>query len=326
MKLYQCACGMLSKTKSSASTSARQSGVMTATLPLAGLSVRRTVNVSPSQAVALVREDITNDRPLGRVYNIVQHPSIAPPFLDETTLVDCNGKTNIPPFQRVLNAFAIPYRVVHDADANNPTAAAENAAIAALLPVGPLHTIHQLRPDDHIPQTIAHAEGMDIARLDVAIDAEAKAVALTLSQVSASDVAHNLEHSLEVQLPFLQQSLASFNVVPLLVADRDPLHVSAVLERWWDADDALIVVSTDLSHFLDYAAARRHDGDTDAAIMAFKPQVIGPEEACGCHALNGLLALAGQRHASIERLALCNSGDTAGTRDRVVGYASYALH
>lgn len=73
-------------------SSARQSGVMTATLPLAGLSVRRTVNVSPSQAVALVREDITNDRPLGRVYNIVQHPSIAPPFLDETTLVDCNGR------------------------------------------------------------------------------------------------------------------------------------------------------------------------------------------------------------------------------------------
>lgn len=73
-------------------SSTRQSGVMTATLPLAGFSVRRTVRLSPSQSVALVREDITNDRPLGRVFNIVQHPSIAPPFLDESTLVDCNGR------------------------------------------------------------------------------------------------------------------------------------------------------------------------------------------------------------------------------------------
>lgn len=144
--------------------------------------------------------------------------------------------------------------------------------------------------------------------------------------LGTSDAAHAQEHSLEVQLPFLQQTLARFSVVPLLVAERDPQRLGAVLEAWWDDDEALIVVSTDLSHFLPYAAAQRHDQATDASIMMLEPYAIGPEEACGCHALNALLAFARTRHAAIERLALCNSGDTAGSRDRVVGYASYALH
>lgn len=140
------------------------------------------------------------------------------------------------------------------------------------------------------------------------------------------DRAHADEHSLEVHLPFLQHVLGAFSLVPALVGEMAPAALAACLRPWWDDARTLVVVSTDLSHFLDYAGARARDGTTDRAIMALDPAPIGPEQACGCRPLNGLLYLAGEVGASIERLALCNSGDTAGDRARVVGYAAYALH
>ncbi|MCB1750031.1 MAG: AmmeMemoRadiSam system protein B [Gammaproteobacteria bacterium] len=160
---------------------------------------------------------------------------------------------------------------------------------------------------------------------DVAIDTVAARELVASGAVEYADAAHVPEHSLEVQLPFLQTVLGEFTLLPLLVGDLPPAAVAALLAPWWDAEDALVVVSTDLSHFLDYDTARTVDGDTDAAIRAFDPSRIDPTRACGCRALNGLLHLAAARAAGIERLALCNSGDTAGSRDRVVGYAAYAL-
>ncbi|MGE0485739.1 MAG: AmmeMemoRadiSam system protein B [Gammaproteobacteria bacterium] len=160
---------------------------------------------------------------------------------------------------------------------------------------------------------------------DVAVDTAAAQTLVSSGVVEYVDAAHVPEHSLEVQLPFLQTVLGEFTLLPLLIGDLPPAAVAGLLAPWWDRDDTLTVVSTDLSHFLDYDTARAVDGDTDRAILALDPRRIDPGRACGCRALNGLLHLAATRAASIERLALCNSGDTAGGHDRVVGYAAYAL-
>lgn len=146
------------------------------------------------------------------------------------------------------------------------------------------------------------------------------------ADITINDAAHAPEHSIEVQLPFLQTVLGEFTLLPVLVAEPSSARLAALLAPYWERDDTLLVISTDLSHFLDYAAAQRRDGESDASIMQLDASRIGPEQACGCHALNGLLRLAAQRAAHIERLALCNSGDTAGDHARVVGYAAYALH
>jgi AmmeMemoRadiSam system protein B len=160
---------------------------------------------------------------------------------------------------------------------------------------------------------------------DVALDADAVAEVAARPAVGYADRAHVPEHSLEVQLPFLQTVLARFTIVPLLVGAVPAAQVAQAIAPWWDAEDSLIVVSTDLSHYLDYDAARASDARTDAAIMALDPATIGPDDACGAYALRGLLHLAHGRGATIERLMCCNSGDTAGDRTRVVGYAAYAL-
>jgi len=160
----------------------------------------------------------------------------------------------------------------------------------------------------------------------VALDVATVSAWATQCDVEVNDAAHAPEHSIEVQLPFLQSVLDGFDILPVLVADPSPLRLAEMLAPYWERDDTLIVISTDLSHFLDYDQARRRDSDTDATIMALDATGIGPEQACGCRPLNGMLELAAQRAAHIERLALCNSGDTAGGHDRVVGYAAYALH
>ena len=161
---------------------------------------------------------------------------------------------------------------------------------------------------------------------DLALDVAAIAHWATELDVAINDVAHGPEHSIEVQLPFLQTVLGDIDLLPVLVADPSPARLAQLLAPCWEREDTLIIISTDLSHFLDYEQARRRDGETDAAIMSLDATRIGPEQACGCRPLNGLLELAAQRAAHIERLALCNSGDTAGSHDRVVGYAAYALH
>lgn len=160
----------------------------------------------------------------------------------------------------------------------------------------------------------------------VAVDRAAVTRFESHAGVQPSDAAHAREHALEVQLPFLQATFGEIAIVPLLVGEVAPDALADLLEPWWRDEDSLLLVSTDLSHFLDYAAALRRDGATDATIRALDAFAIGPEQACGCRALNGLLALAARHDARIERLALCNSGDTAGDRERVVGYASYVLH
>jgi len=139
------------------------------------------------------------------------------------------------------------------------------------------------------------------------------------------DAAHEQEHSLEVHLPFLQKILDDFTLIPILVGDAEPEQVAALLNELWGGDETLIVISSDLSHFLDYETACKTDSETTQLIEHFEYNKIGSSQACGCMPLRGLLKLAQNKNMSIQTLDLCNSGDTAGSKDRVVGYGAYAL-
>jgi AmmeMemoRadiSam system protein B len=143
--------------------------------------------------------------------------------------------------------------------------------------------------------------------------------------VVVNDRAHAREHSLEVQLPFLQRALETFTLLPLVVGACTPDAVAAVLDRVWGGPETLIVVSTDLSHYEDHASAARHDRATADAIVARDVGAIGPYDACGAFPLRGLLAAATVRAIDPVELDLRSSGDTAGPRDRVVGYGAFAL-
>lgn len=159
----------------------------------------------------------------------------------------------------------------------------------------------------------------------VALDASALAGVARLPQVRRSDPAHAFEHSLEVQLPFLQRVLGSFLLVPLVVGDAEPEEVDEVLEALWGGRETLVVVSSDLSHYLDYETARRLDAQTTRAIEALAPESLDPDRACGCIPVQGLL-LAARRHGLHARAVdVRSSGDTAGPKDRVVGYGAYAF-
>ena len=127
-----------------------------------------------------------------------------------------------------------------------------------------------------------------------------------------------------MQLPFLQTVLGDFSLVPFAVGDATPGEVSEVIDLLWGGDETLIVVSSDLSHYHRYAEARSTDRATGEAILAFSSH-LDHEQACGATPINGLLIAARRRGLAVELLDLRNSGDTAGDRNRVVGYASFAF-
>ena len=159
---------------------------------------------------------------------------------------------------------------------------------------------------------------------EVELDAAALAKLDELPQVVRSNRAHDREHSIEVQLPFLQALLGEFSLVPLVVGDADAEAVAQVLELLWGGDETLIVISSDLSHYLPYEQAQAADRATVQRILRLDAG-LATHEACGAAAINGAL-LAARRHRLAPRLlALCNSGDTAGERDRVVGYGAIAF-
>jgi AmmeMemoRadiSam system protein B/AmmeMemoRadiSam system protein A len=143
--------------------------------------------------------------------------------------------------------------------------------------------------------------------------------------VRVSDAAHAEEHCLEVHLPFLHAVLGEVSIVPILVGDAAPADVAAVLERLWDGPQTRIVVSSDLSHYLAYDAARDLDEKTCRAIEALDGDAIAYEQACGRTPIRGMLAASRRRGLTVQTLDLRNSGDTAGDRRRVVGYGAWAL-
>jgi hypothetical protein len=160
---------------------------------------------------------------------------------------------------------------------------------------------------------------------DVPLDRSAITELLNLPYVNSLDEAHAQEHSLEVQLPFLQTVLPEFSLLPIVTGKASAEQVAAVLDRFWDDDETLLVISSDLSHYHDYATARGIDKFTSHLIETLQYQQLTPEMACGVVAVSGLLYLLKQRTLSIKTIDLRNSGDTAGDKQRVVGYGAYVV-
>lgn len=193
------------------------------------------------------------------------------------------------------------------------------ATVSRVVLVGPAHRV-ALRG---VAASSADAFATPLGR--VPVDREGVAQALSVPGVAINDLAHRDEHCLEVQLPFLATVLDRFALVPLLVGDDPDNACAAVLDRLWGGPETLIVISSDLSHYHDYDTARAIDRRTCQAIVAMKGADIGREQACGRAAIRAALSVAGRRGLAVETVALCNSGDTAGPRDRVVGYGAWAL-
>jgi AmmeMemoRadiSam system protein B len=158
----------------------------------------------------------------------------------------------------------------------------------------------------------------------IQVDSEAAKIIAHLPQVVVSPQAHAQEHSLEVQLPFLQTVLTDFKLLPLAVGMSTAEEVAEVLELLWGGDETLIVISSDLSHYLPYDMAKRVDGVTVQSVLDLT-HGISHEQACGATPINGLLLSARRHHLAPHLLDLRNSGDTAGPRDGVVGYAAFAF-
>tara|TARA_B100000745_G_scaffold229615_1_gene153975 strand:+ start:1110 stop:1919 length:810 start_codon:yes stop_codon:yes gene_type:complete len=161
----------------------------------------------------------------------------------------------------------------------------------------------------------------------IALDEALIAKLAKRGDIIINDAPHLREHSLEVQLPLIQLALDSdIKLVPLVVGDVPPERVSTLLDSILEQHpDTLVIVSTDLSHFHSYGEANLIDQKTTRKIIALDTSVE-PQEACGCRPLNGLLLWAREKHLDVDEVARCNSGDTAGTRDRVVGYGAYVVH
>ncbi len=160
---------------------------------------------------------------------------------------------------------------------------------------------------------------------EVRVDSELAERVEGLPQVSVSPSAHAQEHSLEVEIPFLQLLFEDFSLLPLVVGDASSREVAEVLDAVWGGEETRIVVSSDLSHYLPYDDARSADLSSAEKILALD-SVLNPSDACGAFCVNGLLASARARGLGCELLDLRNSGDTAGDRDRVVGYGAFAFY
>lgn len=185
-----------------------------------------------------------------------------------------------------------------------------------------------LGPSHHVPlrgMAVPGSSSFETPLGRIPLDIDGVRRAAKLGKVEIRDDAHLREHSLEVQLPFLQRCLGEFALLPVVVGACEPADVAALLESEWGDEKTLLVISTDLSHYLPYSSARVQDHSTAEKILSLSADLRG-DQACGCHPLNGML-LAARRHGmNIEPRDLRNSGDTAGPEDRVVGYGAFALY
>lgn len=159
----------------------------------------------------------------------------------------------------------------------------------------------------------------------VNLDLEVSDRLRSLPFVSVSDAAHRPEHCLEVQLPFLQIVLRDFRILPLLVGETSAEQIAQLLDLVWGGPETLIIISSDLSHYLDPARASRLDRATAKAIEACAPERISTNQACGRAAIAGLLIAARRHRLSPRTLDLRHSGDSGGPRDRVVGYGAFVF-
>ncbi len=198
------------------------------------------------------------------------------------------------------------------------TIAARRGQISRIVLLGPNHRM-AVRG-----MALSSAQSWRTPLGDIALDRPMLDRLAQLPDVETSDAALRQEHSLEVHLPFLQHVLGGFALVPVLVGDAAPESVARLLQEAWGGPETLIVISSDLSHYHDYAGAQRLDGAAAQAIEMLRPDLLKDEQACGNRALRGFMLEARRRDLRITTLDLRNSGDTAGDKDRVVGYGSFA--
>lgn len=209
---------------------------------------------------------------------------------------------------------------------SGPIAASAYAVVAAMRPL-PTRVV-LLGPSHHVgfkglalPGARALATPLGL----VPVDQELVERVRRFPFVGESQLAHKREHSLEVQLPFLQRALGAFTVLPLVVGHAAPQDVARVLDAVWGGEETLIVVSSDLSHYLSFDEARVLDAFTAQRINALDGTQLVSELACGAEPLRGLLVAAREHHLAVRQLDLRNSGETAGDRLRVVGYGAFAF-
>lgn len=157
------------------------------------------------------------------------------------------------------------------------------------------------------------------------VDPDGWRAAAELAEVRVFEEAHRPEHSLEVHLPFLQVALDEVKVLPLLVGRAGPAVAARVMDALWGGAETRFVISSDLSHYLDYPTARARDAVTAEAIARLETAGLQNTDACGHRPIRGLLSVAARRGLRCRVLDLRNSGDTAGGRDRVVGYGAFAF-
>lgn len=185
-----------------------------------------------------------------------------------------------------------------------------------------------LGPSHHVPfegLAVPSSTAFETPLGQVPIDETARRQALDLPFVHTLDDAHHWEHSLEVQLPFLQVVLGAFALLPIAIGRARSAEVRTALDALWGGDETVIVISSDLSHYHDYATAKRMDAATARAVESLAPGQVGHDEACGHIGVQGLLESARQRALVPRTLDLRSSGDTAGRREEVVGYGAWAF-
>jgi AmmeMemoRadiSam system protein B/AmmeMemoRadiSam system protein A len=209
---------------------------------------------------------------------------------------------------------------------SGPTAAAAYRALATwhgrakrVVIVGPAHRV----PLEGIGVSTASAWRTPLGEMPVDVAGTDELV--TQGLAVAGDIAHEPEHSIEVQLPFVHAVLGDVTILPLVVGRAYASDVARAIEAVWGGKETVIVVSSDLSHYLDEDSARARDEQTANAILEERVNDIGPRDACGCLPIRGLL-VAGRQHGLIPwRLGLSTSADTTGDSSRVVGYGAFAL-
>jgi len=260
--------------------------------------------------------------------NTVRQPAVADAFYhgqkqilanDVKTLLD-DARSNIDGDELSAKAIIAPHAgyIYSGATAASVYArlTAKRDIIKRVVLLGPVHRVAVRGLA--LPGVTAFATPLG----EIPIDLDAVAAIEDMPQVIESTAAHAPEHSLEVQLPFLQAVLGDFKLLPLAVGNATPAEVAEVLEALWGGPETLIVISSDLSHFHPYQAAQMIDSQTAQDILSLR-HTLSHEQACGGTPVNGLLLAAKQHQLQPHLIDMRNSGDTAGDKDRVVGYASF---
>jgi AmmeMemoRadiSam system protein B len=236
-----------------------------------------------------------------------------------------SGRSNHAPVGSSLAAIIVPHAGYAFSGPIAGTAYAQLSAIAdtvhRVVLVGPAHFV------GFIGLAVSSADCFATPLGKVSINTDSVQRLLRLPQVRALDKAHAAEHSLEVQLPFLQVALdRDFQLTPIVVGQASAEEVAEALEMVCGAPETIVVVSSDLSHYHDYATAKRLDHETSRWIEALQGGKLSGDRACGYVGIRGLLRLAKQRGLHVTTLDVRNSGDTSGPREQVVGYGAYAIH